>query len=141
MGDFMNSRVDHKRPAVGLSVMMAGALAVSQGVVPPAARAAESEVGSIEEVVVVGSRRPGRTVAESMTPVDVLTADSLRNQGTTDMDNLLRNLVPSYNVEPFPISDAATLVRPATLRGLPPDNTLVLMNGKRFHRSADRAAR
>jgi len=136
MGDFMNSRVDHKRPAVGLSVMMAGALAVSQGVVPPAARAAESEVGSIEEVVVVGSRRPGRTVAESMTPVDVLTADSLRNQGTTDMDNLLRNLVPSYNVEPFPISDAATLVRPATLRGLPPDNTLVLMNGKRFHRSA-----
>jgi iron complex outermembrane receptor protein len=48
---------------------------------------------------------------------------------------MLRNTVPSYNVERAPISDAATLVRPATMRGLPPDNTLVLVNGKRRHRS------
>lgn len=122
----------HYGPAAGIAI----AAAIGQGVIVPAAAAQEAEVGTIEEVVVVGSRRPGRTVAESMTPVDVLNADSLRNQGATDMDDMLRNLIPSYNVDPFPISDAATLVRPATLRGLPPDNTLVLMNGKRFHRSA-----
>ena len=48
----------------------------------------------------------------------------------------LRMLVPSFNVSTIPIDDAATLVRPANLRGLPPDNTLVLVNGKRRHRAA-----
>jgi iron complex outermembrane receptor protein len=60
----------------------------------------------------------------------------MSNQGDTDMSNLLRNVIPSYNVNDQPISDAATLVRPANLRGLAPDHTLMLVNGKRRHRAS-----
>jgi iron complex outermembrane recepter protein len=69
-------------------------------------------------------------------PVDVVRRHDFQAQGTSDMDDLLRNLVPSYNVQRLPISDAASITRPATLRGLPPDNTLILVNGKRWHRGA-----
>ncbi|MCB0307659.1 MAG: TonB-dependent receptor plug domain-containing protein, partial [Calditrichaeota bacterium] len=60
----------------------------------------------------------------------------MHNQGLTDVLDQLRTVVPSLNVNAQPISDAATLVRPANLRGLPPDSTLLLLNGKRRHRSA-----
>ena len=94
------------------------------------------EAAPIEEVVVVGSRRQDRSAADSPVPVDVIGGDDFVSQGNTDMDELLRTLVPSYNVNPQSISDAATLIRPAKLRGLPPDSTLVLVNGKRRHRAA-----
>ena len=90
----------------------------------------------LEEVIVVGSRRPGRSASDSPVPVDVITGDDIQAQGGSDMDSLLAALIPSYNVAPEPISDAATLIRPATLRSLPPDATLVLVNGKRRHRAA-----
>ena len=90
----------------------------------------------IEEVVVVGSRRRDRSAADSPVPVDVIGAEDLRNLGDTDMDSLLASVVPSYNVDTQPISDAATVVRPASLRGLPSDATLVLVNGKRRHRGS-----
>ncbi|MCZ6708773.1 MAG: TonB-dependent receptor, partial [Gammaproteobacteria bacterium] len=101
----------------------------------PVALAAEG-VDTIEEVVVTGSRRAGRTATDSPVPVDVVTGDDFQNQGTSDMDDMLRNLLPSYNVQRYPISDAASITRPATMRGLPPDSTLVLVNGKRRHRAA-----
>ena len=66
----------------------------------------------------------------------MLSAEYFSNQGDTDLSNLVRNIVPSYNVNTQPISDAATIVRPANLRGLAPDHTLVLINGKRRHRAA-----
>ncbi len=72
----------------------------------------------------------------SPAPVDVIGGDAMNNQGDTDMSNLLRNVIPSYNVNDQPISDAATLARPANLRGLAPDHTLVLVNGKRRHRAS-----
>ena len=72
---------------------------------------------------------------ESAAPVDVLHAAELRTQAAVDMDDILRNLVPSYNIQKHGIDDEATLVRPATLRGLPPDHLLVLVDGKRRHRS------
>lgn len=90
----------------------------------------------IESVVVVGSRRPVRSLLDSTTPVDSLQAPDLIRQGSSDLDDLLRNLVPSYNVTVQPASDEAVIVRPANLRGLPPDATVVLVNGKRRHRSA-----
>ena len=90
----------------------------------------------IEEVVVVGSRRRGRSASDSPVPVDVIGGDDFLAQGSTDMDELIAALVPSYNVAQEPISDAATFIRPATLRSLPPDATLVLVNGKRRHRAA-----
>ena len=90
----------------------------------------------LEEIVTTGTRRAARSADNTPAPIDVLSADELRNQGDTDMSNLLRTSVPSYNVNTQPISDAATLVRPANLRGLAPDSTLVLVNGKRRHRAA-----
>ncbi len=89
----------------------------------------------IEAIVVVGSRRAPRSVLASPAPIDVLGSEDLRAQAGTDMDDILRTLSPSYNVQRHGIDDEATLVRPATLRGLPPDNTLLLVNGKRRHRS------
>jgi iron complex outermembrane receptor protein len=91
---------------------------------------------SIEEIVTTGTRAKARSVEDSPAPVDVLDAAYFANQGDTDLQNLLRNVVPSYNVNMQPISDAATVVRPANLRGLAPDHTLVLVNGKRRHRAS-----
>ena len=87
-------------------------------------------------LVAVGSRAKPRTVTESPVPVDVIRTGELVNQGDTDFANLIRNVVPSFNVNTQPISDAATFARPANLRGLAPDHTLVLVNGKRRHRTA-----
>ena len=90
----------------------------------------------LEGLVAVGSRARPRTVTESPVPVDVIPTREIVQQGDTDFANLLRNVVPSFNVNIQPISDAATFVRPANLRGLAPDHTLVLINGKRRHRAA-----
>lgn len=90
---------------------------------------------AIEEIITTGTRRAARTVSQSAVPIDVITGQEFENMGTTDLDDMLRNTVPSYNVTRQSISDAATLVRPANLRGLPPDNSLILVNGKRRHRS------
>ena len=90
----------------------------------------------VEEVVAVGSRREARSVQDSPAPVDIITGADFVNQGAMDLPDMIRTLVPSFNVNTQPISDAATLIRPANLRGLPPDNMLVLVNGKRRHRGA-----
>ena len=90
----------------------------------------------IEEIITTGTRSRERSVSESMVPIDVISSEDFSNQGDTDLSNLLRTVVPSYNVNTQPISDAATIVRPANLRGLAPDHTLVLVNGKRRHRAA-----
>ena len=90
----------------------------------------------IEEIITTGTRSKARSVEDSAAPIDVLSADYFSNQGETDLSTLVRNIVPSYNVNSQPISDAATIVRPANLRGLAPDHTLVLINGKRRHRAA-----
>ena len=90
----------------------------------------------VEEIVTTGSRVKARSTTETPAPVDVISASELSNQGDTDISNLLRNSVPSYSVNDQPISDAATFMRPANLRGLAPDHTLILVNGKRRHRGA-----
>ena len=89
----------------------------------------------LEEIVVVGTRRKGANIDDVPVPVDVVSGEDLRNQGATDLDELLRTTTLSYNVQRHGIDDEATLVRPATLRGLPPDAALVLVNEKRRHRS------
>ncbi len=92
-------------------------------------------VVEIEEQVVTGARQP-RSVTDSAVPVDIVRGEDFVKQGGTDLPDLLRNIAPSFNVNTQPISDAATVVRPASLRNLAPDHTLVLVNGKRRHRSA-----
>ncbi len=96
----------------------------------------EEEVIELEEQVVIGSRARPRSVIDSAVPIDTIRGDELAKQGVTDLQDLFRNLVPSYNVNLQPISDAGTVVRPANLRGLAPDHTLVLVNNKRRHRAA-----
>ena len=90
----------------------------------------------VEEVVAVGSRREARSVSDSPAPVDIISGSDFVNQGAMDLPDMIRTMVPSFNVNTQPISDAATLIRPANLRGLPPDDMLVLVNGKRRHRGA-----
>ncbi len=88
------------------------------------------------ELVVVGSRAQPRSVTESPVPIDAIQLDDVISQGSTTLDYQLRTLIPSFNVATHPISDAATLVRPISLRNLAHDHTLVLVNGKRRHRSS-----
>jgi len=90
----------------------------------------------VEEVVAVGSRREARSVGDSPAPVDIISGSDFVNQGAADLSDMIRTMVPSFNVNTQPISDAATLIRPPNLRGLPPDDMLVLVNGKRRHRGA-----
>ena len=87
-------------------------------------------------LVVVGSRAKPRSVTTSSVPVDVIRTEDFTSQGSPDLANQLRAVVPSFNVSIQPISDAATIVRPANLRNLAPDHTLILVNGKRRHRAA-----
>ncbi|MXY16370.1 MAG: TonB-dependent receptor, partial [Acidobacteria bacterium] len=89
-----------------------------------------------EQVVVVGSRAQPRSVTASMVPIDAIPATEFVGLGQTDVGDQLRTLVPSYNVNPQPVGDAGRIIRPANMRGLAPDHTLVLVNGKRRHRGA-----
>lgn len=94
------------------------------------------EAETAQKMVIVGSRAAPRSVSDSPVPVDVISSDELSATGSTDMLDMLVGTVPSFNVHANPISDAATLVRPVNLRGLSSDSTLILVNGKRRHRSA-----
>ncbi len=118
---------------VAVTALMLGMSATANA---QAAGDVEDEEAVQETVTVLGSRRQARSADDTIAPIDVIGADELNKQGDVDLLNVLRTSVPSFNVNEQPISDAATLVRPANLRGLPPDSTLVLVNGKRRHRSA-----
>jgi iron complex outermembrane receptor protein len=92
---------------------------------------------SIEEVVTIGSRsaKP-RSAADSTVPIDVIGGDEFNAiGGTADLTDNLKSLVPSYTATPA-TGDGSAFVRPTSLRGTAPDQTLVLVNGKRRHRSA-----
>ena len=90
----------------------------------------------IEEIVVTGTRTEGRSRLESLAPVDVITAASLQRQGTTELATALAATVPSIDFPRPSNTDGTDAVRPATLRGQGPDQTLVLINGTRGHTSA-----
>jgi iron complex outermembrane receptor protein len=127
-----------KNGASGLAVAV-GLLAA--GVTLPSASQAQEATSadttkSGEVVVVTGTRTRGRTVADSAVPVDVLTSEAITAVAFTDTQDVLKTLVPSFNTFRQPISDGATFIRPATLRGLTSDKTLVLVNSKRRHRAA-----
>lgn len=91
---------------------------------------------TIEEVIVTGTRVADRSAADSPVPVDVISGNDFRDNASTDIQDMLRTAVPSFDVNTQPISDAATITRPANVRGLSPDNVLVLVNGKRRHRGS-----
>lgn len=104
--------------------------------VGPAFAAEAAEAGVVDEVVVTGTRDAARTQFTSLAPIDVLSEKALQGSATSDVAQNLAQQIPSFNVQRLPTSDGLQFVRPATLRNLSPDQTLVLVNGKRFHRSA-----
>ena len=98
--------------------------------------ATADEAATVDEVVVTGTRELGRTQFETLAPVDVLSQDMIQASATAQLGENLAQQIPSFIVQRLPTSDGLQFVRPATLRSLSPDQTLVLVNGKRFHRSA-----
>lgn len=134
----MSQEVPRSKTAlcVAIAAALSASLAMSAAQAQDTAQAVEEEAQMVDEMVVTGTRGRPRSVAKSAVPVDVISGDDFVNQGGTDLSDLIRNVVPSYNVNAQPISDAATIVRPANLRGLAPDHTLVMINNKRRHRAA-----
>ncbi len=117
-----------------ITLMMMAAL----GTGAPGAFAADDQKSAeeLERISVVGMRTPLRSIADSPVPVDLISADELTNTGFTELNQMVASLVPSYNFPRPSITDGTDHVRPATLRGMSPDQVLVLVNGKRRHTSA-----
>jgi iron complex outermembrane receptor protein len=99
------------------------------------ARAAP-EPSALDTVVVTGTRASTRTVAESTAPIDIITPGALEATGTAELATALSRVLPSLNFPRPAITDGTDAVRPAQLRGLAPDQVLVLVNGKRRHTTA-----
>jgi len=97
---------------------------------------AKKKATQLQTVVVTGTRGLPRTEADSMSPVDVLTPQDLKNTGASNLATALRTLLPSLNFPQPSITDGTDGNMPAQLRGLSPDETLVLINGKRIHTTA-----
>ena len=93
-------------------------------------------IQTIESVVVVGTRSIGRQALQAPVPIEVVNREQLSLTGQSETGRVLQMLVPSFNFSSSTISDGTDALRPATLRGLGPDQTLVLVNGKRRHKSA-----
>ncbi len=90
---------------------------------------------SLNEVVVVGART-SRTAVETPVPVDVITSQEVQETGHTEVNQILATLAPSFNASHQTIADGSDHINPASLRGLGPDQVLVLVNGKRRHSPA-----
>jgi len=99
----------------------------------PASTPAANEV---EEIIVIGTRRTDRTVTDSASPVDVISASELKSSASSNLLDTLKTIVPSFFVGQNTISDASTFVRAPSLRGQASDQVLVMLNGKRYNRSA-----
>ena len=91
---------------------------------------------TLDEIIIVGTRRQGRTTTNSAVPVDVFNRQDLTSVSSDDMLDIIKTLVPSFQVGRFAIDDGRTFIRPPNLRGMSGDKVLVLVNGKRRHRSA-----
>jgi len=124
--------VPSKKNAIFLACAMSFAVSTPyQAIAQDASQADEPE-----NIIVTGTRVLNRSAADSPVPVDVISGEEFRQNASSDVQDMLRTAVPSFDINTQPISDAATIVRPANLRGLSPDNVLVLVNGKRRHRGS-----
>ena len=107
--------------------------AFAQSDTTPAAEEADEDAPAI---IVLGTRRTDRTSTTSASPVDVISASELTTQPAANILDSVKNVVPSFYVGQNTISDASTFVRSPSLRGLSGDQVLVMVNGKRYNRSA-----
>jgi len=115
------------RGALGLGVL--GCFVVPAAV-------AQQAAPELEQIVVTGTRVADRSATDTAVPIDVVSADVLTQQGATELNQALTTALPSFTFPRPGLADGTDTIRPATLRGLAPDQTLVLLNGKRRHRAS-----
>ncbi|TAN05413.1 MAG: TonB-dependent receptor [Rhodanobacteraceae bacterium] len=96
----------------------------------------KKQPSTLQTIIVTGTRAFDRTAADSLAPIDILTPKELMSTGAPDLTTALRTLLPSFNFPQPSLTDATDATQPAQLRGLSPDETLVLINGKRQHTTA-----
>jgi len=100
------------------------------------AAVAQSAKDDLENIIVTGTRVADRSALETSVPVDIVSAEALANVGVTELNQALSIALPSFNFPRPGLADGTDTIRPATLRGLSPDQTLVLLNSKRRHASS-----
>ncbi|WP_193161404.1 TonB-dependent receptor plug domain-containing protein [Microbulbifer hainanensis] len=125
----------HSFKPLSLAIAVALALPVS-GALAEEDKAPAADDRAMEEVITTGTRREGLAPTETLSPVDVVGGANLADQASFDLTESLAKIAPSFNTQRFPIADGTAFIRPITLRNLSPDQTLVLVNGTRRHRSA-----
>ncbi|WP_453978003.1 TonB-dependent receptor plug domain-containing protein [Brevundimonas sp. Marseille-Q4549] len=102
----------------------------------PALAQDQTQADSVDDIVVTGTRVQNRSRLDSVAPVDVVTAETLQQRGSTELATQLAATVPALNFPRPSATDGTDSIRPATLRGQGPDQTLVLVNGVRRHATA-----
>ena len=112
--------------------------ASAQDAAAPASTSTTSAQGvpELQELIVTGTRETGRTVAQSLSPIDVLSSEAITATGVTDIGSALNKLLPSLDFPSSAINGPLSAVQPIILRGLSPNYVLVLVDGKRYHPSA-----
>ena len=130
-------RANDKTTPLKLILSCGGALGALLMTHPASAQTDPSvDATEVEEIIVLGTRRTDRSATDSASPVDIISAQELVSQPAADMLDVIKNIVPSFYVPQNTISDASTFVRAPSLRGLGADQILVMINGKRYNRSA-----
>ena len=134
----INASRRHRKVALAATAASLAILLATPALAQSTAAADETatDADKAESIVVIGTRRLDRSSTNSASPVDVIGSTELSSQGTSNMMDAVRNIVPSFFVGQNTISDASSFVRAPSLRGLPGDEILVMLNGKRFNRSA-----
>lgn len=93
----------------------------------------QADEQKIEQIVVTGTRVAGRSVDDTAVPIDIIGVEALERSGSTELNQVLSVALPSFNFPRPGLADGTDTIRPATLRGLGPDQSLVLVNSKRRH--------
>jgi iron complex outermembrane receptor protein len=120
--------------ALGVLLALAASPVFAQST--PADDKATAKPKQLDTLVITGTRVSDRTLAESLSPIDVISPQELQSTGTTELATALSRVLPSLNFPRPAITDGTDAVRPAQVRGLSPDQVLVLVNGKRYHSTA-----
>jgi len=109
---------------------------LSVGPVFAQSNAPSAATGDRTTITVTGSRASNRSAAETAVPVDIINQEMIEATGAVEVGRLLQKLAPSFNFPQSFVSDGTDLIWPASLRGMGPDQVLVLVNGKRRHQQA-----
>ena len=117
--------------AIAIVLALSTSAVHAQDAAPP-----QKAASTLDTVIVTGTHVADRTVAESQSPIDIISPETLQATGTTELATALSRALPSLNFPRPALVDGTSGVRPAQLRGLSPDQVLVLVNGKRYHTSA-----